>query len=109
MEIYIFGRVTNNSGIMKRNLPVSHADCEHMAISQKAGKRAGLFANILIINFSMLLFGLQAYAQNAAIILNPDDKPVFSNVPHIWHVEPGVHDFRVWKSDLYYFSQLLFI
>jgi len=31
-----------------------------------------------------------------------------NNVPHIWHVEPGVHDFKVWKSDLYYFSQLLF-
>lgn len=31
-----------------------------------------------------------------------------NNVPHIWHVEPGVHDFKVWKSDLYYFSQKLF-
>jgi enterochelin esterase-like enzyme len=31
-----------------------------------------------------------------------------NNVPHIWHVEPGVHDFKVWKSDLFYFSQLLF-
>jgi enterochelin esterase-like enzyme len=29
-------------------------------------------------------------------------------VPHIWHVEPGVHDFNVWKSDLYYFSQQIF-
>ena len=31
-----------------------------------------------------------------------------NKVPHIWHVEPGVHDFNVWKSDLYYFSQQLF-
>jgi len=31
-----------------------------------------------------------------------------NKVPHIWHVEQGVHDFKVWKSDLYYFSQLLF-
>ena len=31
-----------------------------------------------------------------------------NKVTHIWHVEPGVHDFKVWKSDLYYFSQLLF-
>jgi len=31
-----------------------------------------------------------------------------NNVPHIWHVEPGVHDFKVWKNDLFYFSQLLF-
>lgn len=31
-----------------------------------------------------------------------------NKVPHLWHVEPGVHDFKVWKSDLYYFSQQLF-
>lgn len=30
------------------------------------------------------------------------------NVPHIYYVEPGVHDFNVWKNDLYMFSQLLF-
>ena len=30
------------------------------------------------------------------------------NVPHIFYVEPGVHDFKVWKNDLYMFSQLLF-
>ncbi len=29
-------------------------------------------------------------------------------VPHIWHVEPGGHDFAVWKNDLFLFSQLLF-
>ncbi len=30
------------------------------------------------------------------------------NVPHIWHVDSGGHDFNVWKNDLYLFSQLLF-
>ncbi len=30
------------------------------------------------------------------------------NVPHIFYVEPGAHDFKVWKNDLYMFSQLLF-
>jgi enterochelin esterase-like enzyme len=30
------------------------------------------------------------------------------NVPHIYYVEPGYHDFKVWKNDLYMFSQLLF-
>lgn len=30
------------------------------------------------------------------------------NVPHIYYIEPGVHDFKVWKNDLYIFSQLLF-
>ncbi|WP_232538814.1 alpha/beta hydrolase [Chitinophaga tropicalis] len=30
------------------------------------------------------------------------------SVPHIYHIEPGVHDFKVWKNDLYLFSQLLF-
>jgi len=31
-----------------------------------------------------------------------------NNVPHIFYIEPGVHDFKVWKNDLYLFSQLLF-
>jgi enterochelin esterase-like enzyme len=30
------------------------------------------------------------------------------NVPHIYYVEPGVHDFKVWKNGLYMFSQFLF-
>jgi enterochelin esterase-like enzyme len=30
------------------------------------------------------------------------------NVPHVYYVEPGYHDFKVWKNDLYMFSQLLF-
>lgn len=29
-------------------------------------------------------------------------------VPHIYYIEPGVHDFKVWKDGLYMFSQLLF-
>lgn len=29
-------------------------------------------------------------------------------VPHIWHVDSGGHDFKVWKNDLYLFSQQLF-
>jgi enterochelin esterase-like enzyme len=31
-----------------------------------------------------------------------------NDVPHIFYVEPGGHDFNVWKNDLYMFSQLLF-
>ena len=30
------------------------------------------------------------------------------NVPHIYYIEPGVHDFKVWKNSLYMFSQLIF-
>jgi enterochelin esterase-like enzyme len=30
------------------------------------------------------------------------------DVPHIFYVEPGGHDFKVWKNDLYMFSQFLF-
>lgn len=30
------------------------------------------------------------------------------DVPHIWHVDTGAHDWRVWKNDLYLFAQLLF-
>jgi enterochelin esterase-like enzyme len=31
-----------------------------------------------------------------------------NNVPHIFYVEPGVHDFKVWKNDLYMFTRLIF-
>lgn len=31
-----------------------------------------------------------------------------NKVLHIFYVEPGGHDFKVWKNDLYLFSQLLF-
>jgi enterochelin esterase-like enzyme len=30
------------------------------------------------------------------------------NVPHVWHVGPGGHDFVVWRSDLYHFAQRIF-
>jgi enterochelin esterase-like enzyme len=33
---------------------------------------------------------------------------VKNDVPHIYYIEPGVHDFKVWKNGLYMFSQLLF-
>ncbi|MCC9065783.1 alpha/beta hydrolase-fold protein [Flavobacterium piscisymbiosum] len=31
-----------------------------------------------------------------------------NNVPHVYYLEPGVHDFKVWKNGLYMFSQFLF-
>lgn len=31
-----------------------------------------------------------------------------NGVPHIYFIEPGVHDFKVWKNGLYLFSQMLF-
>lgn len=31
-----------------------------------------------------------------------------NKIPHIYYIEPGGHDFKVWKNDLYVFSQLLF-
>ena len=30
------------------------------------------------------------------------------DVPHIYYIEPGNHDFKVWKDGLYLFSKLLF-
>ncbi len=30
------------------------------------------------------------------------------NVPHVYYIEPGGHDFKVWKNGLYMFSQFLF-
>lgn len=31
-----------------------------------------------------------------------------NKVPHTWHVDSGVHDFRVWSNDLYHFAQRIF-
>ena len=33
---------------------------------------------------------------------------VANDVPHIFYIEPGVHEFKVWKNGLYMFSQLIF-
>lgn len=31
-----------------------------------------------------------------------------NNIPHIYFVEPGGHDFNIWKNSLYWFVQLIF-
>ncbi|MGK2863820.1 MAG: alpha/beta hydrolase-fold protein [Chitinophagaceae bacterium] len=31
-----------------------------------------------------------------------------NNIPHIYFIEPGFHDFKIWKSGLFMFSQLIF-
>jgi enterochelin esterase-like enzyme len=36
------------------------------------------------------------------------DYLVEKNVPHVYYIEPGKHDFKVWKNGLYMFSQMLF-
>jgi enterochelin esterase-like enzyme len=36
------------------------------------------------------------------------DYLVKNKVPHIYYIEPGIHDFKVWKNGLYMFSQLIF-
>jgi enterochelin esterase-like enzyme len=36
------------------------------------------------------------------------DYLVKNDVPHIYFIEPGVHDFKVWRDGLYMFSQLIF-
>ena len=46
--------------------------------------------------------GLMPFSKRTSEYLRDKD------VPHIFYVEPGGHDFEVWKNDLYMFSQLLF-
>jgi enterochelin esterase-like enzyme len=46
--------------------------------------------------------GLMAFSKRTHDYLYEKD------VPHIFYVEPGAHDFKVWKNDLYLFSQFLF-
>lgn len=36
------------------------------------------------------------------------DYLVENKVPHIYYIEPGVHEWKVWKNGLYMFSQLIF-
>ncbi len=36
------------------------------------------------------------------------DYLVEKNVPHVYYIEPGAHNFKVWKNGLYMFSQILF-
>lgn len=40
--------------------------------------------------------------------LRTHDYLIANNVPHVYYIEPGIHDFKVWKNSLYMFSQLLF-
>ncbi len=46
--------------------------------------------------------GLITFSRRLHLYLEKND------VPHIYFIEPGVHDFKVWKNSLYMFSQLLF-
>lgn len=46
--------------------------------------------------------GLITFSQRTHEYLKAND------VPHIYYIEPGVHDFKVWKNSLYMFSQLIF-
>jgi enterochelin esterase-like enzyme len=36
------------------------------------------------------------------------DYLIKNDIPHIYFIEPGVHDFKVWKNGLFMFSQLIF-
>ena len=46
--------------------------------------------------------GLMSFSERTHLYLQQH------KVSHIFYVEPGGHDFNVWKNDLYLFSQLLF-
>jgi enterochelin esterase-like enzyme len=46
--------------------------------------------------------GLITFSQRTHDYLNAN------NIPHIYYIEPGVHDFKVWKNSLYMFSRLIF-
>ena len=46
--------------------------------------------------------GLITFSQRTHDYLNKN------NVPHIYYVDHGYHDFNVWKNSLYMFSQLIF-
>jgi enterochelin esterase-like enzyme len=37
-----------------------------------------------------------------------EEDVVAMNIPHVWHVDSGAHEWKVWKADLYRFSQMIF-
>jgi len=48
-------------------------------------------------------------ADNLIVFSKRTHDYLFENkVPHIYYIEPGVHDFKVWRNGLYMFSQFLF-
>jgi len=46
--------------------------------------------------------GLINFSQRTHVYLKEN------NVPHIWQLDYGMHEFKVWKRDLYQFAQLIF-
>jgi enterochelin esterase-like enzyme len=46
--------------------------------------------------------GLMTFSQRTHDFLQAN------SVPHVYYIEPGVHDFKVWKNGLFMFSQFLF-
>ncbi|WP_183558527.1 alpha/beta hydrolase-fold protein [Mucilaginibacter sp. SP1R1] len=46
--------------------------------------------------------GLLAFSQRTHDYLTQ------KGVPHVYYIEPGVHNFKVWKNGLYMFSQMIF-
>jgi len=46
--------------------------------------------------------GLITYSKRTHDYLNAN------NIPHVYYVDHGYHDFKVWKNGLYMFSQMLF-
>jgi enterochelin esterase-like enzyme len=46
--------------------------------------------------------GLLTYSQRTHVYLKAH------NVPHVYNVDPGAHDFVTWNNNLYLFAQQLF-
>lgn len=59
-------------------------------------------------NLKMLWISCGASDRLITISKRTHDYLEEKHVPHIYYIEPGVHDFKVWKNGLYMFSQLLF-
>ena len=61
------------------------------------------------INYLKLLFISCGDQDNLINVSQRTHDYLYQNkVPHIYYLEPGVHDFKVWKNGLYMFSQFLF-
>lgn len=69
-----------------------------------------LVPNIELAKEKMKLLYMSCGASDGLISFSKrlHDYLVKNDVPHIYFIEPGVHDFKVWKNGLFMFSQLIF-
>lgn len=69
-----------------------------------------LLPNPELAKANLKLLWISCGNKNGLIMISKRTHDYFQskNVPHVYYIEQGYHDFKVWKNGLYMFSQMLF-